>query len=659
MKGYPQNLRWAALGLVLSALWIPIQLEAQTTAKDLDGVTVRIVVDGEGDQAVTRAVSAPVESKVKTSVGPSTFGAASAQAMGPSLKYGQAFQDYGPKTLPSGPLKPGIQISSPAREVVGSEDLVTDKLEGVVFVGTPSEVLYEGKAAARGISSTVPGMDASAAQTMAGKYLGQQIRMKDLFEICRQVTAYFEEKNQPVVTALVPEQEVRGGVVQILIVRGKLGKVKVQGNRYFKTENLQETVRIREGEDIDIGTLTDDVNWLNSNPFRQVTPSLAPSDGQGKTDVVLEVKDRFPFRPFVAYDNFGIQSLGYDRYSTGFTFMDVWTGLDQQANYQYLTSGGFNDLISNSGAYSLALPWHHTLGIFGSYSKSNPDPVGSYDQAGYYWQVSGRYTIPLPTLSLIEGLDYRHQIYGGYDFKTANSDLFFGGTTLTPITGGLVGMYQISEFSLGYSLTMSDIIGSTGFETVMYGSPGGMSSNNDNTAFQNINAGAKAQYVYGKFSLNRLFKLPGDAAVVLSGQIQQTSQDLMPSESFGIGGYDTVRGYDQRAANGDNGYLGNAEVRTPPVSFWQICGGDESLDRLVLLGFFDWGQTMQYSSNSTTSQNFTLASAGPGLRYTIGPYFSVRLDWGFQLRNAPPGTTGGPGGRPGTSQAVVSASLAY
>jgi hemolysin activation/secretion protein len=483
--------------------------------------------------------------------------------------------------------------------------------------------------------------------------------MKDLLEICRQVTAYFQEKNQPVVTAMIPEQEVRGGVVQILVVRGKLGKVKVQGNRYFKTENIEKTVRIREGDDIDVGTLTDDVNWLNSNPFRQATPSLAASDTPGKTDVVLEVKDRFPFRPFVSYDNFGIQSLGYDRYSTGFTFMDIWTGWDQQVNYQYLTSGGFNNLVSNSGSYGVALPWQHNLTIFGSYSKSNPSDVGPFDQSGYYWQASGRYSIPLPSLSLIEGLDYRHQVYVGYDFKAANSDIFFSGQNLTPTTGGLVGLYQISQFSLGYNLTMSDILGSTGFETVMYGSPGGMSSDNDNTSFQNINAGAKAQYVYGKFSLNRMFRLPGDAAVVLSGQIQQTSQDLMPSESFGIGGYDTVRGYDQRAANGDNGYLGNAEIRTPPVSFWQICGAGEAMDRLVMLGFFDWGQTMQYSNNSTTSQNFTMASAGPGLRYSIGSYFSVRLDWGFQLRTAPAGTTGGVGGRSGTSQAVLSASLAY
>ena len=644
---------WAVfLGLIVGELAIGQETEKKGSTNQM--------AEGERDQGVPPVDSSvAAESWVSSAQAPLTFGSAAAQAMGPSLKYGQSFQDYGPKTIPSGPLKPGAQITSAAREVSGGEDVVSEKLEGIVFLGTPGEVSGSGMAMAQGITSTVPGLDVTTAKHIAGSYLGRPVKMKDLLEICRQVTAYFQEKNQPVVTAMIPEQEVHGGVVQILVVQGKLGKVTVQGNRYFKTENLQRTVRIREGEDIDVGTLTDDVNWLNSNSFRQVSPSLAPGDKPGQTDVVLEVKDRFPFRPFLSYDNFGIQSLGYDRYSTGFTFMDVWTGLDQQMNYQYLTSGGFNNLIANSGSYSLALPWQHNLATFGSYSQSNPSEVGPFDQSGYYWQVSGRYTIPLPTLSLIEGLDCRHQIYGGYDFKAANSDIFFSGQNLTTSTGGLVGLYQISQFSLGYNLTMSDVLGSTGFETVMYGSPGGLSSNNDDTSFQNINAGAKAQYVYGKFSLNRLFRLPGDAAVVLSGQIQQTSQDLMPSESFGIGGYDTVRGYDQRAANGDNGYLGNVEVRTPPVSFWQICGANEALDRLVVLGFFDWGQTMQYSPNSTTSQNWTLASVGPGLRYTIGPYLSLRFDWGFQLRTAPPGTTGGVGGRPGTSQAVLSVSLAY
>lgn len=612
---------------------------------------------------VPMGAPSPSSAKTESTVGGTSvskgFGSTFNPSMGPSLQYGQSFQDYGPKTMPSGPMKAGSKTSRPSAFVSQGDEQVTANLTGIVFLGTVGEVAPTGRPTSSGIKTTVPGLSFSEVSRIAQPYMGKAVDFGDLDDICRQVMAYFESVNQPVVTALVPEQEIRGGVVQILVVRGKMGKVSVEGNRYFKSENLKSVVRLKEGDDIDLGTLTDDMNWLNGNPFRQVEPSLSPGQSAGQTDVVLEVKDRFPIRPYVSYDNFGIQSLGYDRYSAGASMIDIWSGWDQQLNYQYLTSGGFNALISNSGSYSVALPWEHSLTFLASYSKSNPDAVGPMVQSGYYWQVSGRYNIPLPTLNVLDGLDYRHQVYAGYDFKAANSDLFFNGAALDPVYNGLVGLYNISQFVLGYGLNLTDPLGSTSFETVLYGSPGGMSANNNNTSFQNIDGGADAQYIYGKFSLNRVFRLPGDACLMLSGQIQQADSNLMPSESFGIGGYDTVRGYDQRSSNGDNGYLGNIEIRTPPISIWQWAGAGEALDQLVLLGFLDYGQVLQYSGDTTTSVNSHLMSVGPGLRYNIGPYFNVRFDWGFQLQQAPPGTTGGVGGRSGNSQAVLSATLAY
>jgi len=586
---------------------------------------------------------------------PSTF----SRGMGPSLQYGQSFQDYGPSTLTPRTLPP----STTPRRIYGlpesQDEQVTINLIGVAFLGKPSEVAKGGMPDVSGVRNTVPGLPDHVAQDILQPYFGKTITMGDLDQICRQVTGYFESIQHPVVSAVVPEQEIRGGVVQILVLKGQMGQVKVEGNEWFQTENLKDDIGLNPGDELDLGRLTDDVAWLNSNPFRQVEPSLSAGDQPGRTDVILEVKDRVPFRPFVSYDNFGIQSLGYNRFSTGVTVGDVWSGFDQQFNYQFLSSGDFNSLISNSGSYVAGLPWHHNLNIFGTYSKANPDSIGSFSQNGYFWQTSMRYNIPLPTLSLLEGLDYRHQTYFGYDFKASDTNIFFQGAELPETSNGLVGLYNISQFSLGYSLNLADPFGSTAFETVLYGSPGGMSGQNTTAAFQNIDGGADAQYIYGKFSLNRLFRLPGDAAILLSGQIQQADSNLMPSESFGIGGYDTVRGYDQRSANGDNAYLGNVEIRTPPISFWQIAGAGEALDQLVFLAFLDYGQVLQYSADTTTSENWHLMSVGPGLRYNIGPYFNLRFDWGFQLQQAPAGTTGGTGGPSGKNQAVISATLAY
>jgi len=581
--------------------------------------------------------------------------------MGPSVEYGQAYQDYGTAPLRLDPRAPVLRPEQ--KEAAVAPELAEpflSSLEGVVLVGEASRVVPQGLDQAPGVRSEVSFLRESRAEMLLRPFLQKPVSMKTLAEMRKALLGWLHSQGRQVVNVVIPEQEIKNGIVQILVLEGKMGVVWVDGNRYFSTENLQQQIRQKPGEGLDLEELGEDAGWLNSNPFRQVDVSLAPGGDPGTTDVMLEVKDRFPLRPFVSYDNFGVQTLGYDRYSLGLTLMDVWSGLDQKFDYQYLTSGGFSKLKANSGAWSISLPWRHTASVFGSYSLADPDASGQLDFSSYYWQTSFRYNFLLPDLDLErKGFGWRHQAYVGFDFKAANSDVFFAGAPVPPSTNGLAGLYNIAQFPFGYTATITDPLGSTGVECAGFWSPGGLTGDNSDASFQQINGGATADYLYGKFLLNRVFVLPENISLVGNLQVQQSNRTLMPTESFGIGGYDTVRGYDQRAANGDNAYLFNVELRSPGISFGREWGDGEFPDQLVLLGFFDYGQVLQVSSDTTTSVNWTLASVGPGLRYSIGPWFQVRFDWGFQLKQAPPGTTGGTGGRAGTSQAVLSASLAY
>ena len=54
----------------------------------------------------------------------------------------------------------------------------------------------------------------------------------------------------------------------------------------------------------------------------------------------------------------------------------------------------------------------------------------------------------------------------------------------------------------------------------------------------------------------------------------------------------------------------------------------------------------------TPEQTVYLMSVGPGLRYDIDRFVSVRFDWGFQLHQAPIGSVTG-------SRAELSATVAY
>ena len=581
--------------------------------------------------------------------------------MGPSVQYGQAYQDYGAVPFRLDPKAADLRAEEKAPPLPPEATRpFLPALGGLVLWEEPGQVQGPGVEGAEGVQSHVSFLPEPQAKRLLNRFLKKPVSMATLGEIRQVLLAWLAAQGKEVVSVIVPEQEIRNGILQVLVLSGRMGTVRVEGNRYFSSENLRAQIRQPAGESLDLASLGEDAGWLNSNPFRQVQTSLAPGADPGTTDVVLEVQDRFPLRPFVSYDNFGVQSLGYDRYSLGLTLMDVWTGLDQKFDYQYLTSGGFSKLKANSGAWAIALPWRHTASIFGSYSLADPDASGQLDFNSYYWQTSFRYNFLLPDLDLqAPGFGWRHQFYIGFDFKSANSDVFFAGTPIPPSTNGLAGLYNIAQFPFGYTATITDPLGSTGVECAGFWSPGGISADNSNASFQQINGGATADYLYGKFLLNRVFLLPKAMSLVGNLQIQQSNRTLMPTESFGIGGYDTVRGYDQRSANGDNAYLVNVEFRSPGISFGQELGEGEFPDQLVLLGFFDYGQVLQVNSDTTTSVNWTLASVGPGLRYSIGPWFQVRFDWGFQLKPAPAGTTGGAGGPAGTSQAVLSASLAY
>ena len=117
--------------------------------------------------------------------------------------------------------------------------------------------------------------------------------------------------------------------------------------------------------------------------------------------------------------------------------------------------------------------------------------------------------------------------------------------------------------------------------------------------------------------------------------MQEADANLLPSEQLGLGGYDTVRGYDEREVNGDNGFLISTEVATPPVSLLQLFGVTAVKDQLQFLGFVDYGGTGLYQNTggSTLNPSSNLLGVGPGVRYAITPYLAVRFDYGFQMIN--------------------------
>lgn len=465
-------------------------------------------------------------------------------------------------------------------------------------------------------------------------YLGEPLTLDGINQIAWEVVRFFREKDRPVVDSVIPEQAIENGILRILVIEGKLGRVKVEGNKWFSAKLIGGMVKFNEGDAISYEKANRELDWVNRNPFREVSLVYSKGDEYGKTDVILRVRDRFPVRFYTTLDDSGYDQTGLERISTGFNWGNAFF-LDHLMNYQFTTSGHFNMFHAHSGSYVVPLPWKHTMTIFGSYAESDdaeettfPQPgQPQFNQEGSSWQASFRYEAPLPSV-----FDINHALTFGYDFKQSDNDLEFGDTRVLGQTT------DVSQFNLNYALGYADPWGSTQFSVTGFWSPGDMTGHNHPEQYESVRAQAGPDYLYAKFGLDRVTRLPGDFTWILEADAQISNENLISSEQFGIGGYTTVRGYDEReAGGGDEGWLIRNEIRTPSISLGQIFQTEAWNDQWQFLVFWDYG-VMHKVDLLTTQDPFTeednniiLSGAGVGFRLTISPYVTARFDYAWQL----------------------------
>jgi hemolysin activation/secretion protein len=545
-----------------------------------------------------------------------TIGVAGAQS--------QSFEPIAPKQ----PVKTthGKVVNEAAKPLTAhaNDEVLVDHLKGIFLLSNPKQARSEGVTSHRAVE---PG-DVALAQDpdfapVVQSYLDQPVTMKSLAELSRSIVAFFREHDRPVVNVFVPEQSITSGYVQVVVVVSRVEKIDATGAHYFSNSFLKSQVHLRPDEPISGREVKSDLSWINRNPFLQSDLLMAPGNAPGTTDLLLRTQDRFPLRVYAGFEDSGNQFTGEDRFLTGVNYGNLF-GIGQQLSYQFTSGDNVNKFTAHSGTYIIPLPWQHQLTFFGSYANSSANLGPDLSSGGVNWQVSGRYEVPLP------GSDhFTESVTAGFDFKRSNNDLIFGVTTVSNV------FTDVDQFVLSYQAGYQDDYGSTSASATGFYSPGGLSNNDNNADYQATRGGARSNYVYGQFTLNRVTRLPLGFTWTVRGELQESSANLLPSEQLGLGGYETVRGYDERVANGDNGFLISTEVATPPVSIAHIFGCQKIKDQLQFLAFADYGGTSLHQvTPADVNPNSNLLGVGPGLRYVINPYVSIRFDYGFQLTKA-------------------------
>lgn len=547
--------------------------------------------------------------------------AASVAFMMTTFAVAQDFDRVAPK--PVEPTGEGAIVETEAPQAVGDQRVVLERLLGVVFLASPDDVQREGVEAFEGVRvEAVPLLQDKKFEPLITPYLGKPATLQSLSQLTRDVVLYCRRHDRPVVDVFVPEQDVTSGVVQVVVLEGKLGQLRVTGNEHFADELLLSKVRVQPGETFSAAQLRGDVDWLNLNPFRRVDVVFIPGAEPGQTDVELRVDDRVPFRIYAGYENTGTPFTDEDRLVAGFNWGNV-LGLDHQLGYQFTSSPEPEEFSAHALTYLAPLPWRHALSVFASYAETEGEIGAPFDMTGRSWQLGLRYAVPLDSCS--ERFD--HELRFGFDFKQSNNNLLFGGDQVFDTTT------DIAQFIVGYDATLTDDWGATSAGASLFLSPGGITGRNRKSNFEDARVNADPEYVYARFHVERTTRLPADFTWLIRAQAQVASDNLLPSEQLGLGGFDTIRGYTEREANGDEGFWLSTELRTPPLQPAKMLGLDAP-DSLQLLTFFDYGIVSPHDALTGEDEHVVLASAGVGLRYALSHILSVRYDYGWQLKDS-------------------------
>lgn len=500
---------------------------------------------------------------------------------------------------------------------------LTSNLRGIRVVRSTREVSRMAPGSVSGVVTENVDLPPRVYSVFAAR-VGGSLTLGELNQMVRDAVVAYRKSDLPVVDVLVPEQEITSGVLQLVVIEGRLGDVIVEGAGDAESRSLARQIRAERGDVIRESKLTEDLNWVNKHPNRQVDLVFTPGDGYGETDVILRNQASKDWLSYVSMENSGTSALGETRAIFGTSWTGpLFLGEDSILSYQFTTNiDGHSNLTGHSGVFASYLPWRHQATILGAYVDTAADfgaGNAAFTSGGINKQVSGRYGIPLPNVGRLS-----HELEFGMDFKSSNSALDFNQVQVFDTTS------EIVQYSLGYNIVSRDRTGTWRLDSEVVSSPGDKTGQNTDAIFQSQRAGATASYTYGLVTLERDQRLGSGWTAYGRIQGQASNANLLASESIGAGGYDSVRGWEQRIARGDSGVVASVELRTPAFYPSTFMGFRNVEDGAYGLVFYDYA-SLSNEVPLPGESDLELGSVGLGIRYQRENWFMLRLDYGFQV----------------------------
>lgn len=434
---------------------------------------------------------------------------------------------------------------------------------------------------------------------------GKKLNLAQLDQLAARISNYYRSRGYPYARAVVPAQIIQSGIVHLLVVEARYGKVELENQSRVTDSLVRSTMsRIQPGQPIDQAQLDEALLLLADTPGVLVDATLKPGQSPGTADLMLQAGPGPEYSGNLTLDDYGNSYTGRMRLGGNLQFNnplhrgDVLSlgGLSAGTRLNYGRIG-YDSLLNGRGTRAGGAYASMNYGLGGS--LTNLDARGS-TETGSVWLKHP--FLRSQSANLYGQLQYdaillRERI----GVAAVETDRHVNNWTWT-LTGDWRDMLLsggISTLSLGWTK------GRVGFDNV--------SAESTDAA----TARTQGEFSRWNLSLSRLQSVGARTTLYAAFTGQWADRNLDSSQKMSVGGPYSVRAYEVGVLSGDAGYRGTLEFRYDHGPLWQ--------GRFETVLFVDGAYvTVNQSPWTTGTNSASLSGAGIGFNWTGQRQWKVR-----------------------------------
>ena len=457
-------------------------------------------------------------------------------------------------------------------------------------------------------------------------YRDREVTSEDIESLRLALTLFYVRHGYSTSGALVPDQAIVDGVLTIQIIEGKLSRIDVEGNYWFRSIYFTSRLRRDAGPPVNVNALQERLQLFQTDPrIERINAELRPGETRGESVMNVRVAERRPIKAWLEYNNFQAPAVGSNQILGTIAHQSL-LGFGDALRVQYGQSFGADSNAKGNGInpnfnvryVAPITPYDTTFGV--DYRRLDftviEDSLKPLDITGKFESVG--FTLRQPILRTPsqefalalngESRSFRTYLLGSpFEFQSGSTD----------------GLSKVSalRFSQEYVHRTTDQVISA-LSRMSFGLPVLGAKVNDGPD----QATGEFFSWLGQTQLVRRLN-PTNITLLARADLQVTNKHLFIMEQMAVGGRYSVRGYREFTLLRDNAFLGSLEARIP---VYTSAIGEELV---YLVPFFDYGRS--WNTKVETPSPEWLASVGVGAIWNFWRGSRIEVYWGQRLNHVP------------------------